>query len=169
MTVTMGAHSYWSRLPNPEYDRSDVKIGKYCSIANNVVMDTGMQLHTDWVTTSSLSFHFSGKLTDGFSKGDIEIGNDVWIGEGALIMSGIRIHDGAVVAARAVVTHDVPPYSIVGGVPARVIRCRFPDSWIKKLLMLKWWDWPDEKVKARMPLLLSPDVEGLFRAEEQGP
>lgn len=163
--VTMGDHSYWSQLQFPKYDRSNVAIGKYCSISNNVVMDHGMQLHTEWITTSSLSFHFKGELTDGYSKGDIIIGNDVWIGEGALIMSGVRIDDGAVVGARAVVTHDVPPYAIVGGVPARIIRYRFPDSVIKKLLVLKWWDWTDEKVKERMPLLLSSDYESLFKAE----
>jgi len=165
MTVTMGVHSYWCDQQESWYNRSNVRIGKYCSIANHVVMDTGMQLHTDWATTSSLSFHFYGKLTDGFSKGDIEIGNDVWIGEGALIMSGVHINDGAVVAARAVVTHDVPPYAIVGGIPAIPIRYRFPDNVIKRFLVLQWWDWPDEKVKERIPLLLSKDYEELFKAE----
>ena len=165
MTITMGAYSYWSNEVNPQYNRSNVRIGKYCSIANNVVMDTGMQLHTDWATTSSLNFHFYKRLTDGYSRGDIEIGNDVWIGEGALIMSGVHIADGGVVGARAVVTHDIPPYAIVGGVPARVIRYRFPDNVIKRFLMLKWWDWPYEKVKERMPLLLSPDYEVLFKTE----
>lgn len=71
----------------------------------------------------------------------IEIGNDVWIGNGAYISRGVKIGDGAVIAARAIVTKDVPPYSIVGGAPARIIRKRFPDEIIEKLLQLKWWDY----------------------------
>jgi len=164
MTITMGAHSYWI-TPNPRFDRSNVIIGKYCSIAQLVVMDCGMQLHTEWATTSSLSFHYHAKMTDGFSKGDIVIDNDVWIGEGALIMSGVHIESGAVVGARAVVTKNVPPYAIVVGAPAKVTRYRFPPDIIRKFLRLKWWDWPDEKVKERMPLLLSKDYQELFKVE----
>ncbi len=81
------------------------------------------------------------------SKGDIVIGNDVWIGYEAVVMAGVTIGDGAVIGARAVVTRDVPPYTIVGGVPAKEIRKRFPDETIGKLLKLRWWDWPEEKIK----------------------
>lgn len=80
-------------------------------------------------------------------KGDIVIGNDVWIGYEAVVMAGVTIGDGAVIGARAVVTRDVPPYTIVGGVPAKEIRKRFPDETIGTLLKLRWWDWPEEKIQ----------------------
>lgn len=81
------------------------------------------------------------------TKGDIVIGNDVWIGYEAVVMAGVTIGDGAVIGARAVVTRDVPPYTIVGGVPAKEIRKRFPDETIGTLLKLRWWDWPEEKIQ----------------------
>lgn len=80
-------------------------------------------------------------------KGDIVIGNDVWIGYEAVVMAGVTIGDGAIIGARAVVTKDVPPYTIVGGVPARKIRRRFSDNVIARLLELKWWDWPAEQIQ----------------------
>ena len=80
-------------------------------------------------------------------KGDIVIGNDVWIGYEAVVMAGVTIGDGAVIGARAVVTRDVPPYTIMGGVPAKEIRKRFPDETIGTLLKLRWWDWPEEKIQ----------------------
>lgn len=79
------------------------------------------------------------------NKGDIIIGNDVWIGYEAIIMAGVHIGDGAIIATRAVVTKDIPPYTIVGGIPANPIRKRFSDDIIQKLEILKWWDWPIEK------------------------
>lgn len=81
------------------------------------------------------------------SKGDIVIGNDVWIGYEAVVMAGVTIGDGAIIGARAVVTRDVPPYTIMGGVPAKEIRKRFPDETIGTLLKLRWWDWPEEKIQ----------------------
>lgn len=80
-------------------------------------------------------------------KGDIVIGNDVWIGYEAVVMAGVTIGNGAIIGARAVVTKDVPPYTIVGGVPAREIRRRFSDDVIARLLELKWWDWPAERIQ----------------------
>lgn len=80
------------------------------------------------------------------NKGDIVIGNDVWIGYEAVILAGVTIGDGAVIGARAVVTKDVPPYTIVGGVPARPIKKRFSDRTIADLLEIKWWDWPRERI-----------------------
>ncbi len=84
------------------------------------------------------------------NKGDIIIGNDVWIGYEAVILAGVTIGNGAVIGTRAVVTKDVPPYTIVGGVPAKPIRKRFDDSTIQKLQELQWWDWPVEKIQANL-------------------
>ena len=81
------------------------------------------------------------------NKGDIVIGNDVWIGYEAVILSGVTIGDGAIIGARAVVTKDVPPYTIAGGVPAKAIRKRFSDDTVSALLKSKWWDWPEEKIQ----------------------
>ena len=95
------------------------------------------------------------------NKGDIVVGNDVWIGYEAVILAGVTIGDGAVVGARAVVTKDVPPYAIVGGVPAKAIRKRFSDGVIQRLLALKWWDWPVERIAANLEAIQSGDIQGL--------
>ena len=89
------------------------------------------------------------------NKGDIVIGNDVWIGYEAVILAGVTVGDGAVIGARAVVTKDVPPYTIVGGVPAKPIRKRFSEDLIAALLELRWWDWPEERLKANLDAIQS--------------
>jgi carbonic anhydrase/acetyltransferase-like protein (isoleucine patch superfamily) len=99
-------------------------------------------------------------------RGDVRIGNDVWLGSDAMIMSGVTIGDGAVVGAGAVVTKDVPPYGVVVGNPARVARMRFSDDAVSRLLALRWWDWPDEKIEQFLPLMLSSDVEAFLDAAE---
>ena len=91
-------------------------------------------------------------------KGDIVIGNDVWIGYEAVIMAGVTIGDGAVIGARAVVTKDVPPYTIVGGVPAKPIRRRFPEDVISDLLKIRWWDWPEEKIQMNIQAIQSGQI-----------
>ena len=91
-------------------------------------------------------------------KGDIIIGNDVWVAFGATILSGVKIGDGAVVAAGSVVTKDIPPYAIVGGVPAKVIKYRFDDEIIKSLQDIKWWDWDQETIKKRVGDFTEPEV-----------
>ena len=96
------------------------------------------------------------------NKGDIIIGNDVWIGYEAIIMAGVHIGDGAIIATRAVVTKDIPPYTIVGGIPANPIRKRFSDEIIQKLEILKWWDWPIEKIHQKLPYILNGDISNLF-------
>ena len=87
----------------------------------------------------------------------IRIGNDVWIGQNVLILPGTTIHDGAVCAAGAVVTHDVPPYTIVGGVPAKPIRKRFPDDTIQRLLKIQWWNWSEEKIQNNLEFFYQPE------------
>ena len=94
------------------------------------------------------------------------IGNDVWIGYEAVIMAGVHIGNGAIIAARAVVTKDVPPYTIVGGVPARPIRKRFDEEVIRKLETLKWWDWSAEKIRRCLPYIVNGDIDNLLDYRE---
>ena len=94
-------------------------------------------------------------------KGDIIIGNDVWIGYEAVIMSGVTIGDGAIIGARSVVTKDIPPYTIVGGVPARQIRRRFSEETIAALLELKWWNWPREKIARKIEAIKNGDMKAV--------
>ena len=96
------------------------------------------------------------------NKGDIIIGNDVWIGYEAVIMAGVHIGDGAVIAARAVVTKDVPPYTIVGGTPARKIRMRCEEETIAKLQQIQWWNWPVEKIRRSLPYIMEGTVDRLI-------
>uniref|UniRef100_UPI0024931888 CatB-related O-acetyltransferase n=2 Tax=Lachnospiraceae TaxID=186803 RepID=UPI0024931888 len=95
------------------------------------------------------------------NKGDIVIGNDVWIGYEAVVMAGVTIGDGAVIGTRAVVTKDVPAYTIVGGIPAKTIRKRFPDETIDALLALKWWDWPEEKIAENIGAIQNGRIDKL--------
>jgi len=154
-------------LHDKRKDVDRLKIGSYCSIGSGAVfMMAGNQGHCkDWVST--FPFFFQANIfksaKNGFEKtGDTVIGNDVWIGSEAMIMSGITIGDGAIIAARAVVTKDVSPYSIVGGNPAVVIKSRFTDKEIEQLLFMKWWNWEEEKVKENMHLICSPSIEALW-------
>lgn len=95
------------------------------------------------------------------NKGDIVIGNDVWIGFEAVILSGVTIGDGAIIGTRAVVTKDVPPYTIVGGIPAKPIRKRFSDDVMSELLKLQWWNWPENRVKQNIDAIQSGRIENL--------
>ena len=99
------------------------------------------------------------------NKGDIVIGNDVWIGYEAVILAGVTIGDGAVIGARAVVTKDVAPYTVVGGVPARPIKKRFSDGTIQRLLELRWWDWPKERIRENLEAIQRGWVWKLYQAE----
>jgi hypothetical protein len=110
---------------------------------------------TDLVSTYPLRTLLTGSAenVDAIDKGSITIGSDVWLGTRAVVMSGVTVQHGAVVAAGAVVTRDVPPYAIVGGVPARVIRYRFDERTIRALLAIAWWEWPDEIMLERLSSL----------------
>ena len=143
-------------------------IGKYCSIGSGAVfMMSGNQGHRmDWAST--FPFYFQANIfktsNNAYEKcGNTVVENDVWIGSEAMIMAGVHIGSGAVIAARSVITKDVAPYTIVGGNPAQVIRARFDAETIEKLLELKWCDWTEEKIKNAMPLICSEDIQGLLR------
>jgi len=96
------------------------------------------------------------------NKGDIVVGNDVWIGYEAVILSGVHIGDGAIIGARAVVTKDVPPYTVVGGIPAKEIKKRFDEETIKKLKQLEWWNWPVEKIRQFLPQIMNGEIDKLI-------
>lgn len=138
------------------YDKDQmVKIGKFCSIASDVVFVIGGEHNVNWNTTYPF-YVFLKKDEDAIRhKKDLIIGNDVWIGTGALILSGTKIGDGAVIGARSVVTKDVPPYAIVGGNPAKIIRYRFHEEIIHELLANPWWDLPVEEIENIYGILCS--------------
>ncbi|MGE4353899.1 MAG: CatB-related O-acetyltransferase [Oscillospiraceae bacterium] len=96
------------------------------------------------------------------NKGDIVIGNDVWIGFEAVILSGVRIGDGAVIGARAVVTKDVPPYTVVGGVPGKEIKKRFDEETVRKLRQIEWWNWPVDKIRRFLPDIINGEIDKLY-------
>lgn len=144
-------------------------IGKFCSIACGAKFLFNCANHTlKSLSTYTFPLFYedwglekSDVATAWDNKGDIVIGNDVWIGYEAVIMAGVHIGNGAIIAARAVVTKDVPPYTIVGGVPARPIRKRFDEEVIRKLETLKWWDWSVEKIRQCLPYIGKGDVNKL--------
>lgn len=144
-------------------------IGKFCSIACGVRFLFNSANHT-LKSLSNYTFPLffeeweldKKNVTSAWdNKGDIIIGNDVWIGYEAVIMAGVHIGDGAVIAARAVVTKDVPPYTIVGGTPARKIRMRFEEETIAKLQQIQWWNWPVEKIRQSLPYIMNGMVDRL--------
>jgi acetyltransferase-like isoleucine patch superfamily enzyme len=146
-------------------DDAVLRIGKFCSIAADVKFMLGGNHRTDWVTTYPVSnfFEFAWKMPNiHIFRGDLTIGNDVWIGQEAFILSGVTVGDGAVIGARAVVAKDVAPYSIVVGNPARHVRFRFDEKTIEALLKIRWWDWPIEKIAEAMPMMLSEDIKGFI-------
>jgi acetyltransferase-like isoleucine patch superfamily enzyme len=162
--ITMGTGSYGEPfVVYHEGDDAKITIGKYCSIAAGVRFMPGGNHRTDWVSTYPfrLRYGLPGALTDGHptTKGDIVVGNDVWMGNEALVLSGVTIGDGSVIAAQAVVTKDVPPYAIVAGNPGRVVSMRFTEELRQQLAAIKWWDWPEATVVDRVAALNGGGVE----------
>ena len=146
-------------------------IGKFCSIACGAKFVFNCANHTlKSLSTYTFPLFFeewdlqkSDVATAWDNKGDIIIGNDVWIGYDAVIMAGVTIGDGAIIGTRAVVTKDVEPYSIVGGVPAKEIRKRFAPGVIEKIKSLQWWNWPEEKIQKSLTAIQSGDIDSLER------
>ena len=145
-------------------------IGKFCSIACGAKFLFNSANHT-LKSLSSYTFPLffeewgldkKNVASAWDNKGDIIIGNDVWIGYEAVIMAGVHIGDGAVIAARAVVTKDVPPYTIVGGTPARKIRMRFEEETIARLQQIQWCNWPVEKIRQSLPYIMDGTVDRLI-------
>lgn len=139
-----------------------LKVGAFCSIAGGVKIFLGGEHRPDWITTFPFNVKWQeAKHIKGHpkSKGDIIIGNDVWIAADAIIMSGVTIGDGAVIGAAAVVAKDVPPYAIVVGNPGRIAKYRFSEQQIEQLLNIKWWHWSDDKIKRALPLMLDSNID----------
>ena len=150
--------------------REKLIIGKFCSIACGTKFLFNCANHTlKSLSTYTFPLFYeewelekSNITTAWDNKGDIVIGNDVWIGYETVIMAGVHIGDGAIIAARAVVTKDVPPYTIVGGTPAKEIRKRFDTEVIQQLLKLKWWDWSTNKIRQCLPHIAEGKLDELL-------
>lgn len=175
--ITAGDFSYFDNEENFDafertvlyhypFSQDRLVIGKFCAIASGVrfIMNganhviSGLSTYPFPIMQGGWEAHIDANWP---FKGDTVVGNDVWIGYRAVIMPGVKIGDGAIVSAMAVVTKDVPPYTIVGGNPAQVIRERFDAPVVEKLLQLQWWDWPIDAVTQAIPALMSGEIEKL--------
>lgn len=151
-----------------DFTGDQLRIGKFCMIASDVkfIMNGANHL-TEAISAYPFAIFGNGweKAMEGKAyphKGDIVIGNDVWIGYNATIMAGVTVGDGAIIAANATVVKDVAPYAVVGGNPAVEIRKRFSDEWISRLLDLRWWDWDIAKITEHVQLLSGRDITPLL-------
>lgn len=159
--VSVGNYSYGDFKVYSWDNKTKLKIGKFCSIAEGVKFLLGGEHRSDFVTTypfNALLKNFNYIEGHPHTKGDIIIENDVWIGSDAKILSGVKIHNGAIVGANSIITKDIPPYAIVAGNPAKIIKYRFNNEIIEKLLDVKWWDFKEEKLVKVIPLLQSNNI-----------
>ena len=148
-------------------DGTTLTVGAYCSIAYGVQIFLGGNHRMDLIST--YPFAEMLKKTNlprgSVSKGDVVIGNDVWLGTKCTIMSGVTIGDGAVIGAHAVVSKSVPPYAVVVGNPAKVARTRFSESAIKTLLEIQWWNWDEKIIEKALPIIMSNNINALVEFE----
>lgn len=166
--ITVGRYTYGPPQFKIWSENERIDIGAFCSIAEGVVIFGGGEHRLDWVTTYPLRIALGspGAGSDGHphSKGRTVIGNDVWIGYGAMVVSGVTVGDGACIGAGAVVSRDVPPYAVVVGNPARVVRMRFDEQSIARLLQIRWWEWPIDRIRAFESLLCADDIGAFIAA-----
>jgi len=144
-----------------------LRIGKFCSIADRVELFLGGNHRTDWATTYPFTHSVEwpeGQTLTGHpaTRGNIVIGNDVWLASGCSIVSGVTIGDGAVIGAHSVVSRDVAPYAIVSGNPSEVRRMRFDSNDIARLQEMCWWEWPEAAIHEAVPLLCAADIGALY-------
>jgi len=183
--ISVGDFTYYDSPCHPERFQDDnvlhhyeaqgdrLIIGKYCAIAHGVTfIMNGANHRMDGVSTYPFPIfgHDWGEHMDLLSnlpsRGDTQVGNDVWIGMDAMVMPGVTIGNGAIIAARAVVAADVPPYSVVAGNPAQVVRERFKPKDVERLLKAAWWHWSAETVSAHVRALMSGDVETIVHVSK---
>ncbi|MFD3191770.1 CatB-related O-acetyltransferase [Sedimentitalea sp. HM32M-2] len=179
--IAVGAHSYASSFDPPEDwaarlapylfpdSRERLVIGRFCQIAHGATFVTASANHPmDGFSTYPFSIFDPATMGDyadlALLHGDTVIGNDVWIGYGALILPGVTIGDGAIVGAGAVVAADVAPYGVVAGNPARRVRDRFAPEVVARLLELRWWDWPAEHIARHRAVIEAADIDRLSAA-----
>jgi virginiamycin A acetyltransferase len=147
-------------------------IGKFCQIAHGVQFITSSSQHQmDGISTFPFAI-FGGKWSEVYqakfpNKGDTVVGNDVWLGHDSIILPGVTIGDGAIIAARSVVTRNVAAYTLVAGNPARIIRKRFSDQTIAALIELAWWDWPQNLIEENIKYIVGNDIERLQAVKQQ--
>jgi len=168
--LTIGRYSYGSEFfIHWEGEDSNVNIGRYCSIAQGVHFFAGQEHNTNWATSYPFS-HIPAEWPElrsltghPMTRGNISIGSDVWIGFGVSIRSGVKIGDGAVLGMNSVITRDVPPYAIVAGSPATIVKFRFTEDIINQLCHLSWWNHPAESVRKIAPKLCQPLNDSILR------
>ena len=168
--MSYGKYTYGN--PTIHWKNKDAKllVGNFCSISANVNVFLGGNHRTDWVTTYPFGHIHKGIFNifkgEGHpsTKGDIIIGNDVWIGANVTIMSGVTIGDGAVIANNSHVVKNIEPYSLVGGNPAKLIKYRFTQEQIEKLLEIKWWYWDDAKINKFVSLLCNNNIDAFINS-----
>ena len=173
--ISIGVGTYATSPPvlRPHHPGNRIVIGRYCSLASNVTIFAGGDHPMGRATTHPLALQLGlASYADwsqacGDDRATTTIGSDVWIGDGAMVLSGVRVGDGAVIGARAVVASDVDAYTVVAGNPARPLRRRFDEARIRALLEIRWWDWPAERVAACAELLCGPDIDA-FIAHARG-
>lgn len=168
--VTIGDYTYGNPQIRTGAGLAKCTIGKFCCIASGVSIQLISDHHPDWISTYDLSVLLSGadfeKAYNSKTcvvKGDVNIGNNVWICERSIILPGVTIGDGAIIAANSVVTKDIPPYTVAGGVPAKHIKDRFSKNDIQILQELKWWDWDEEKILKGLKYIENSSVENLLK------
>lgn len=165
---TYGKYTYGTPNIHSWNEGTKLVVGNFCSIASNCNIYLGGNHRTDWVTTYPFG-HIHKNIFNNFNgighpstNGDVNIGNDVWIGSNVTIMSGVTIGDGAVLAANSHIFKNVEPYSLVGGNPAKLIKYRFTNEQIKKLLEIKWWYWNDDKINKYTSLLCNENIDNFI-------
>lgn len=166
----LGKHSYGVPVVHDWQDGTTLKVGAYCSIADNVQIFLGGNHRSDWVSTYPFpAFFDEARHISGYarSRGDVVIGNDVWLCTDCTILSGVTIGHGAVIGSGAVVRRDVEPYAIMVGNPAQVAGWRFSETQRQALLEAAWWDWPEDEVRSIVDKLCSEDIEAFLAYARQ--